>query len=201
MYNQFMLPKIQKAIFIDRDGVINKDPGGWTKYSYVTKWDEFFFIDGAVAALKRLKEAGYKVFVISNQGGISKGYFSQKDLDILNKRMLEEIESGGGKIDGLFYCPHHNKDNCECRKPKTGLIEQAARAMHIDFKNTYFVGDSINDVEAGKRMGMKTILVLSGKTPLSELTNWNMQPDYVKRNLLEAVEWVLKDRIQASRSR
>jgi histidinol-phosphate phosphatase family protein len=184
---------MKKAIFIDRDGVINKDPGGWTKYSYVTKWEEFLFIDGSVKALRRLKEAGYKVFVISNQGGISKGYFSQKDLDALNKRMLEEIEKRGGKIDGLFYCPHHDKDNCECRKPKTGLIEQAAKTMHIDFKNTYLVGDSIRDVEAAKRMGMKTILVLSGKTPLSELSDWPMQPDYIKGNLLEAVEWVLKN--------
>jgi D-glycero-D-manno-heptose 1,7-bisphosphate phosphatase len=183
---------MQKAIFIDRDGVINKDPGGWTRYNYVTKWDEFFFIEGSIEALKKLAESDYKVFVVSNQGGISKGYFSQKDLDALNKKILEEIEKGGGKIDGLFYCPHHDKDNCECRKPKTGLIEQAARTMHIDFKNTYLIGDSIGDVEAGKRMGMKTILVLSGKTSMPELTGWDMQPDYIKGNLLEAVEWVIK---------
>lgn len=192
MRNQFMLPKIQKAIFIDRDGVINKDPGGWTKYSYVTKWEEFFFIDGSVEALKKLKNAGYKVFVISNQGGISKGYFNQKDLDALNIKMLEAIKKGGGRIDGLFYCPHHDKDNCECRKPKTGLIEQAAGTMRIDFADTYMIGDSIGDVDAGKRMGMKTILVLSGKTPITDLVKWEIRPDCIKGNLLEAVEWVLR---------
>ncbi len=185
---------MQKAIFIDRDGVINKDPGGWTKYSYVTKWEEFFFIDGSVEALKKLKCAGYKVFVISNQGGISKGYFSQKDLDALNIKILEAVEKGGGRIDGLFYCPHHDKDNCECRKPKTGLIEQAARTMRIDFVNTYLVGDSVGDVDAGKRMGMKTILVLSGKTLIADLAKWEIRPDYIKKNLLEAVKWLLKER-------
>jgi len=182
---------MQKLIFIDRDGVINKDPGGWTKYSYVTKWDEFFFIDGSVEALKRLKEAGYKICLISNQGGISKGYFTQEDLDRLNERMLMEIEKGGGRIDELYYCPHHDKDNCECRKPKTGLIEQAIKEEDVDLKNTFIIGDSLRDVEAGKRMRMKTIFVLSGKTPSSEVENWSVKPDCIKKDLLEAVGWIL----------
>lgn len=159
----------------------------------MTKWDEFFFIDGSIEALKMLKDAGYKIFVISNQGGISKGYFTQKDLDAVNKKMLAEIKKGGGRIDGLFYCIHHDKDNCECRKPKTGLIEQAAKTMHIDFKDTYIIGDSIRDIEAGKRMGMKTVFVLSGKTALPELGGWNIKPDYIKNNLLEAAELVLRE--------
>lgn len=183
---------MQKVIFIDRDGVINRDPGGWTKYSYVTKWDEFSFIDGAIEALRRLKEAGYKIYLISNQGGISKGYFTQEDLDKLNERMLGEIEKGGGRIDHLYYCPHHDKDNCECRKPKTGLIEQAIRGTDVDLKNTFIIGDSLRDIEAGKRMGMKTIFVLSGKTPLSETKNWPLRPDCIKKDLLEAVERILK---------
>ena len=184
---------MEKLIFIDRDGVINKDPGGWTKYNYVTKRDEFFFIDGSIKALKKLKEAGYKICLISNQGGISKGYFTQEDLDRLNEHMLEEIKKGGGEIDGLYYCPHHDRDNCECRKPKTGLIEQALRKKSVDIKNTFIIGDSMQDIEVGKRMGMKTILVLSGKTPLAETKNWQVQPDCIKKDLLTAVEWVLKN--------
>lgn len=183
---------MQKVIFIDRDGVINKDPGGWTKYNYVTNWDEFFFIDGSIEALKRLKDAGYKICLISNQGGISKGYFTQEALDKLSEKMLAEIEKGGGKIDRLCYCPHHDRDNCECRKPKTGLIEQAIRKTDVDLKNTFIIGDSIRDIEAGKRMGMKTIFVLSGKTPLSETENWPIQPDCIKKDLLETVEWILE---------
>lgn len=183
---------MQKVIFLDRDGVINRDPGGWTKYNYVTKWDEFFFIDGSIEALKRLKNAGYKICLISNQGGISKGYFTQEDLERLNKKMLAEIEKEGGEIDRLYYCPHHDKDNCECRKPKTGLIEQAIKNEDVDLRNTFIIGDSIRDVEAGKRMGMKTVLVLSGKTLVNETGKWNVQPDSIKKDLLEAVEWILE---------
>ena len=184
---------MQKVIFIDRDGVINRDPGGWTEHSYVTKWEEFFFIDGSIEALKRLKEAGYKICVVSNQAGISKGYFTQEDLNKLSERILEEIEKEGGKIDELYYCTHHDKDNCECRKPKTGLIEQAIRKKDVDLKNTFIIGDSIRDIEAGKRMGMKTIFVLSGKTPQSKMKDWHVQPDCTKKNSLEAVEWILNN--------
>ena len=184
---------MEKLIFIDRDGVINRDPGGWTKYSYVTKWDDFFFIDGSIEALRRLKDAGYRVCLISNQAGISRGYFTQRDLDLINKRMLEEVEREGGKIDELYYCPHHDSDNCECRKPKAGMIEKAIRSKEVDLKNTFIIGDSIRDVEAGRRMGMKTVLVLSGKTSPSAAKEWSVQPDSIKKNLLEAVEWILRE--------
>lgn len=187
---------MEKLIFIDRDGVINRDPGGWTKYSYVTKWEEFFFIDGSIEALKKLKDTGYKICLISNQGGISKEYFSRGDLDRINERMLSEIEKGGGKIDELYYCPHHDDDNCECRKPKTGMIEKAIRGTEIDLKNTFIIGDSLRDVEAGRRMGMKTIFVLSGKTPLAKTKDWPIQPDSIKKDLLEAVEWILREERQ-----
>ena len=183
---------MQKVIFIDRDGVINKDPGGWTKHSYVTKWDEFIFVDGSIVALKKLKEAGYRICLISNQGGISKGYFTQEDLDKLNKRMLAEIEKAGGKIDELYYCPHHDKDNCSCRKPKTGLIEQEIKKSAINLKDTYIIGDDRRDIEAGKNMGMKTVFVLSGKRSLEEAKSWPVQPEYIKKNLLETVEWILE---------
>jgi len=154
--------------------------------------DEFSFIGGSIEALRRLKDAGYRICLISNQGGISKGYFTQGELDKLNKKMLEEIEKSGGKIDELYYCPHHDKDNCECRKPKTGLIEQAVRKGAADLKDTFIIGDSIRDIEAGKRMGMKTIFVSSGKTPGSKTKDWTIQPDYIKKDLLEAVECILK---------
>ena len=183
---------MQKIIFIDRDGVINKDPGGRTRHNYVTKWEEFAFIDGSIEALKKLKEADYKIFLISNQGGISKGYFTKEDLDRLNRRVLAEIEKRGGGIDELYYCHHHDEDNCECRKPKTGLIEQAIRNRDVDLANTFIIGDSLRDVAAGKRMGMKAILVLSGKTELSKTKEWEIKPDCVKKDLLDAVKWVLE---------
>ncbi len=188
---------MKKVIFLDRDGVINRDPGGWTKYDYVTKWEEFFFIEGAIEALKRLKEAGYKICLISNQAGISKGYFSEDDLNSLNEKMLAEIEKGGGGIDELYYCLHQTKDDCDCRKPKTGMIEEALKNTHADLRNTFIVGDSWRDVEAGKKMGMKTVLVLSGKTFLSDTKNWPLQPDYIKKDLSEAVDMILKEEVSS----
>ena len=183
---------MRKVVFLDRDGVINRDPGNWTKYDYVTRWEEFFFINGSIGALKRLKEAGYKICLISNQAGISKGYFSREDLDKINRKMLSEIEKGGGKIDELYYCHHQSADDCGCRKPKTGMIEEALKNTHVNLRNTFIVGDSWRDVEAGKKMGMKTVLVLSGKSSLSDIKNWPSRPDYVKKDLSEAVDLILK---------
>ncbi|MBN1872245.1 MAG: HAD family hydrolase [Candidatus Omnitrophica bacterium] len=184
---------MEKVIFVDRDGVINKDPGGWTKYDYVTRWSEFLFIEGSIDALKVLKEAGYKVYIISNQAGIAKGYFTQEDLEKVNKEMLRQIENGGGKIEGLFYCPHSKADECDCRKPKTGLIEKALAGREVDRKKTFVIGDDLRDIEAGKKMGMRTILVLSGKTSLEACEASSVRPDYIKNNLLEAVLFVLQN--------
>ena len=184
---------MEKAIFIDRDGVVNRDPGGWTRYSYVTKWEDFLFIDGSIEALKRLKDAGYRVCLISNQAGIAKGYFTISDLDKLNKRMLEAIEAGGGKIDELNYCPHEKTDMCNCRKPKTGMIEKALVGRDVDIKNTFVIGDDLRDIETGKKMGMKTILVLSGKTEKSSVEASKIKPDFIKNNLLEAVNFILEN--------
>ena len=183
---------MRKTVFIDRDGVVNRDPGGWTKSNYVTKWEEFFFIDGSIEALKKLKKAGYRICLVSNQGGVSKGCFTQGDLDKITKKMLAEIEKGGGKIDEVYYCPHHDKDNCNCRKPKTGLIEQAMEKEDVDFKDAFMIGDSLRDIEPGKELGIKTIFVLSGRTPLSEAKDWYIQPDYIKKDLLEAAEYILE---------
>ncbi len=184
---------MKKVIFLDRDGVINRDPGGRTKYDYVTKWKDFFFIEGSIKAIRMLKEAGYTICLISNQAGISKGYFTREDLDGLNRKMIAEIEKGGGGIDELYYCPHQEKDGCGCRKPNPGMIKQAMKKTFIDLKNTFIVGDSHGDIEMGKAMGMKTVFVLSGKEPLSEVKSWPVQPDYIKSNLLEAVESIIRE--------
>ena len=106
---------MDKIIFLDRDGVINVEPG---KDLYVMNWKQFKFLPGSIDAIKKLNRAGYKLFIISNQGGVSKGLFSQKDLDDITKKMLSEIEKAGGRIDGIFYCTHKKEDDFNCRKPK-----------------------------------------------------------------------------------
>ena len=184
-----------KAIFLDRDGVINKDPGGWTRYNYVTDWREFQFLRGSRDALKIFKDSNIKVIVISNQAGVSKGYFSKENLAEVNRKMLEEVEKSGGKIEESFYCTHKDEDKCDCRKPKAGLLLKVAKKYHIDLKSTYFVGDSEADIIAGKSAGCKTIFVLSGKTSQKELESWDARADYVFNDLLETAEWLISKRV------
>ena len=182
-----------KAIILDRDGVINKDPGFG---DYIKSWAEFEFMPGAIDAIKLLNEHGYEIFVISNQAGVAKGLYSQEALDEITKNMLKEIEARGGKIRWVSYCTHATDAGCDCRKPKTGQIKNATKGLDIDFKNTYFIGDSRLDVGAGKNGGCKTILLLTGKENEEDSKSWAHKPDFIKNNLMEAVKWVLKDELK-----
>ena len=181
-----------RFIFLDRDGVINKDPGGWTEYNYVTRWEDFHFLPDALEALKMLRDNKIKPILISNQAGVRKGYFSEKELDAVNSMMLKAIEDAGGSIEKTYYCIHRDEDNCSCRKPKSGLLEKAAERYGIDLKNIYFIGDSKADVAAGKMIGCKTILVLSGKSSRAEIEDWGDKPDYIFKDLLGAVKQLVK---------
>ncbi len=181
-----------KVVFLDRDGVINEDPGGWTKYEYVTKWNEFRFLPGALEALRTLKEHGYKVFVVSNQAGVGKGYFRKEELEAVDRKMIEEVRRSGGDIEASYYCIHREEEGCACRKPKTGLFDKARGEYDIDAEGAYFVGDTKRDIAAGERAGLKTILVLSGKASAEEVTAWGARPHYIARDLRDAVDRILK---------
>ncbi len=191
----------EKIIFIDRDGVINKDPGGWTEHSYVTRWQDFHFLAGALDALMLLKKSGFKVVIISNQAGVGRKLFSREDLDRVTVKMLSAIKNHGGLIENVYYCMHTKEENCNCRKPKTGMLEDAIKLYEAKPRETYFVGDSIVDVEAGARLGIATVFVLSGKTSLEESRKWPIKPDYIFKDLIEAVRWITaKDKIRAKRA-
>jgi len=174
-----------KAIFLDRDGVINRDAGFG---GYITSWKVFEFLPGSLEALKKLNQAGFKVIVISNQAGVAKGLYSKEDLDELTQNMLKEIEASGGKIASVNYCLHQDEDNCDCRKPKTGMLTRVAHDMEIDFSNTFLIGDSRRDILAGKAVGCKTIFVLSGNT---KLENLDVKPNFIAGNLLEAINKIV----------
>jgi D-glycero-D-manno-heptose 1,7-bisphosphate phosphatase len=181
-----------KVAFLDRDGVINRYPGDTL---YVTSWKEFKFIPGSLEALSKLTQAGFNIFIISNQAGVAKGIYSQESLDDMTSRMLKEIQKNKAKIRDVFYCTHTDADNCDCRKPKTGLIEKALETLDlkdINLNSTYFIGDSIRDVQTGKKSGLKTILVLSGKEKIENKANWKETPDHIAKNLNEAVDFILK---------
>lgn len=191
-----------KYIFVDRDGVINKDPGGWTKYNYVTNVKDLHFIDGSLEALKLLHQNGIEVIIISNQAGVGKGYFTKAELDAVNSRMLDQIGKTGGRIEEVCYCIHKDEDNCNCRKPKTGMLEKAIKKYGIEPSGTYIIGDSHVDVEAGRRLGIKTIFVRSGKLTPEELNKKGERPDHIFDNMLEAVKWILaKQKRKSDRAR
>jgi len=179
-----------KAVFLDRDGVINKDPG---MGDYIKSWEEFEFMPGAIDAIMLLNKNGYEIFIISNQAGVAKGLFSQKDLDDITKGMLKQIEKKGGRIRSVSYCTHASDVGCECRKPNTGLIKKATAGLDIDFTKTYFIGDSRLDVGAGNNTGCKTILLLTGKEDPCDIKNWKYKPDFIKKDLMEAAKWILKE--------
>lgn len=179
-------------LFIDRDGVINKDPGGWTKTNYVTDWRDFHFVPGTLEALKILKEKDIKVIVASNQGGVNKGLYTKPELDKVTSQMLKEIERAGGAVEEVFYCVHKDEDNCDCRKPKPGMLKMAAKKYGVDPKTIYFVGDDKKDILAGKKIGCKTVLVLSGKSSREMSDTWEDKPDHIFENLLEVVKYIVK---------
>ena len=180
-----------RVVFLDRDGVINKYPG-YTKY--VTSWQEFHFLTNTKLAISKLTQAGYKIFIISNQAGVAKGMYSKEGLDEITSHMLEELSESGGKISGVYYCIHRDEDNCSCRKPKAGLLEKVIKEHNIPkdiFSHSFFIGDSIRDIQTGRSGGCRTILVFSGKEKPGNQTDWSVQPDFTAADLLEAVELIL----------
>jgi len=183
-----------KIIFLDRDGVINKYPGDT---EYVKSWDEFYFLPNSKLALKKLNDAGFQVFIISNQAGVSKGVYSKEELDFITQRMLEELGQDNIKISGVYYCTHKPEDKCSCRKPKTGLIMMAIEKLknigiETELSKSYFVGDTIKDIETGKLAGLKTILVFSGKERPENRSKWQHLPDFTALDLLEAALTIIK---------
>ena len=178
-----------KVIFLDRDGVINKYPGD---RAYVTSLRKFKFLPGVKKAIALLSKAGYKIFIASNQAGIGGGVYSQRTLDRITAYMLSEIEKAGGHIDRAYYCTHHKKAGCSCRKPKPGMVRKAVREFKVNLKGAYFIGDTIRDLHTAHNAGCKSILVFSGKEKLKNMDEWEATPDLVFKNLLEAVKFILK---------
>lgn len=144
------------TIFLDRDGTINrKQPEG----DYVKSWAEFEFLPGALAGIRLLARTGARIICITNQRGIARGRMTEVDLADIHQRMLAEIRQAGGRVDAIYHCPHEG-DDCNCRKPLTGMFEQAKLDFpDIDFANSFMVGDALSDMKAASRLGCKSALV------------------------------------------
>lgn len=147
-----------RAIFLDRDGVINEN-----RHEYVKSWAEYVFLPNVFGPLKRIAQSDYKVVVVSNQSPIGRGILPKSTVDEINFRMKSEIERHGGRIDAIFYCPHAPDDHCTCRKPAPGLFLQAAQKLHIDLVKSYLIGDAVSDVDAALNAGCKPIFVMTGR--------------------------------------
>jgi D-glycero-D-manno-heptose 1,7-bisphosphate phosphatase len=174
-----------RAVFLDRDGTINIDSG------YVHKPEDFRFVKNAVKGLKKLYGMGFKLVIVTTQAGIGLGYYKKEDFYALNRKMLKILDEEGVKISRIYFCPHRKDQNCDCRKPGIALIKEAEKDLNIELKESYIIGDSAADIEAGKRAGVKTILVKTGQTVGD---GRNFSPDYTAEDLLEAAGYIEKSK-------
>ncbi|WP_431165837.1 D-glycero-beta-D-manno-heptose 1,7-bisphosphate 7-phosphatase [Tenacibaculum halocynthiae] len=146
-----------KTIFLDRDGVINKE------VEYLHKIKDFQFIEGVFSSCKYLQKLGFNLIIITNQSGIGRGYYTKQDFNILNNWMLNQFKSQNINILDVLYCPHKPEDNCKCRKPKTGMLQIANKKYNVDKKKSWLIGDKESDIEAANSFGIaNTILVKNG---------------------------------------
>jgi D-glycero-D-manno-heptose 1,7-bisphosphate phosphatase len=148
----------KKLVVLDRDGVINVDSDAFIKSP-----DEWVAIPGSLEAIARLNQAGYRVAIASNQSGIGRGLFDMAALNAMHEKMNRTAAAVGGRIDAVFFCPHTQEDECECRKPKPGMLQQIVERFEIDPADTPMVGDSLRDLQAGAALGFALHLVLTGK--------------------------------------
>jgi histidinol-phosphate phosphatase family protein len=153
------------TVLLDRDGVLNRRPA---RARYIQSWREFEWLAGAKDALRLFTENGYRVGVVSNQAGVGRGYMTESDLAEINRRMLEEAEQAGGKIDAVYYCPHHWEADCDCRKPKPGMLFQAQKDLHLDLTRVLFIGDDERDQQAAEAAGCRFKMVTED-TPIFKI--------------------------------
>lgn len=153
------------VIILDRDGVINHDSD-----DYIKSEDEWFPIQGSIEAISQLSRAGFRVCVATNQSGLARGLYDEFTLARIHELLHSVVEEQGGRIEGIFYCPHGPDDNCDCRKPKPGLLNQIEDTLAVSVNGAWFIGDTAKDIGAARAKGCKPILVLTGKGSLTQST-------------------------------
>jgi histidinol-phosphate phosphatase family protein len=174
-----------RAVFLDRDGVIIVEKNFLADFSKVE------YIPRSIDALKALSSK-YRKIIVSNQSGIARGYFTVDQVDEFNRALTTNLEKRGTEIDAFYFCPHGPEDNCDCRKPNIGLFEKAQERFNINFKQSWMIGDKSSDIQAGKNIDAKTILVLTGYAG-NEPGAISVKPDFTANDLFEAVEIINHD--------
>lgn len=184
------------AVFLDRDGTINEQMG------YINHISRFVLLPGVGRAIRKLNEQKIPVVVVSNQSGLARGYFPASLLDEVNQKMEQQLAAEGAHIDGLYICPHHPeakeekyRKTCNCRKPKIGLLKEAAADLGLNLKKSFMVGDRWSDLKCGAAAGATSILVLTGYGRGDQQyigPQQEIQPAMVAENLNAAVDWILE---------
>lgn len=185
---------MNKAVFLDRDGTINEEMG---YINHISRFRIFAFVPEAI---KIFNDEGYKVVVITNQSGVARGYFQESLVKEIHKKLISDLKKEATIIDKIYYCPHHPlegkgkyKKDCNCRKPKTGMIEMAVKELKIDLNKSFMVGDRFKDILFAQQAGLKPVFVQTGYG-LGEVTyqkkNWEIQPAYIAKNLLAAARYI-----------
>lgn len=190
-------PNKTPVVFFDRDGTINHEIGP------VYELSQMELIDGAAAAVKKLKERGIVCIVLTNQSGPARGYFPESHVVELNKHLKHLLADQGAHIDAVYYCPHHEQGVvpeyaicCDCRKPKPGMVDQArADFPNVDLAFGYMIGDQSTDIELAKNARLRSVLVRTGhgQAVVSGTFQWKVDPDHVADSVMAAADWVLSD--------
>jgi D-glycero-D-manno-heptose 1,7-bisphosphate phosphatase len=179
---------LRPAVFLDRDGTIAEEVG------YLNHASRFRMFPFVAQAIRRLNEAKLPVLVITNQSGIGRGYFPESLVHTVHDLMMQQLKASAAHVDGVYYCPHASNDGCDCRKPKPGMLERAAREHGLDLRRSFVVGDRHGDIELAHRVGSRGILVRTGYGE-GELqwhaAKWMAPPDLVAEDLAAAVDWIL----------
>jgi D-glycero-D-manno-heptose 1,7-bisphosphate phosphatase len=180
---------LRPAVFLDRDGTITEEVG------YLNHLSRLSVLPFAAAAIRRLNEAAMPVIVVTNQSGVSRGYFPESLVSEVHDVLRKHLLSSGALLDGIYYCPHGSTDRCACRKPQTGMLQKAAQEHRLDLARSFVVGDRCGDVELAANAGARGILVRTGYGE-GELAyhaaNWRVQPDFIAHDLADAVCWILE---------
>ena len=186
----------RRAVFMDRDGTISEEVG---YVNHVSRYRVFAF---AAEAVRRLNEAGRLAVLVTNQAGVARGYFREELIGEVHKVLAEELERGGARLDAVYYCPHHPsvgeppyRFDCDCRKPRPGLLLRAADELGLDLSRCWMVGDRYSDTELARNAGVRSALVLTGygRGELEHQSHaWPHRPDLVAEDLLEAVKKIVQ---------
>jgi len=195
------LSAMRRAVFLDRDGTVNEER------EYLYRVEDFVFVPGAPAAIRRLNEAGWLVVVVTNQSGVARGYYAEGDVERLHRHVSQQLAAAGAHVDAFYFCPHHPLEGvgvyrreCDCRKGRPGMLLRAAAEHGIDLSSSYMVGDKVADVEAGEAAGCTPLLVLSG---YGVAESGRLASTRVQRypSLVEAVDAILAPRGHESERR